>query len=49
MELQRPAQDRSLEIEFNNQKAIQVFDGTNGWKLRPFLNRHEVETYTPDE
>ena len=48
MELQRPRKTR-LEIEFKNQKAIQVFDGSNGWKLRPFLNRHEVENYTPDE
>jgi hypothetical protein len=26
-----------------------VYDGTNGWKLRPFLNRLEVEPYTADE
>jgi hypothetical protein len=26
-----------------------VYDGTNGWKLRPFLNRREVEPYTADE
>lgn len=48
MELKRPRKQR-LEIEFNHQKAIQVFDGTNGWKLRPFLNRHEVEPFTADE
>jgi outer membrane lipoprotein-sorting protein len=48
MELKRPKKMR-LELEFNGQTAIQVFDGTNGWKLRPFLNRHEVEPYTPDE
>ncbi len=28
---------------------MQVYDGTQGWKLRPFLNRHEVENYTADE
>jgi hypothetical protein len=28
---------------------VQVYDGTNGWKLRPFLNRRDVEPYTPDE
>jgi outer membrane lipoprotein-sorting protein len=38
-----------MELEFNGQTAIQVFDGTNGWKLRPFLNRREVEPYTPEE
>jgi outer membrane lipoprotein-sorting protein len=48
MELKRPKKMR-LELEFNGQTAIQVFDGTNGWKLRPFLNRHEVEPYTSDE
>jgi outer membrane lipoprotein-sorting protein len=38
-----------LEIEFNGQTAVQVYDGTHGWKLRPFLNRHEVEPFTADE
>jgi outer membrane lipoprotein-sorting protein len=38
-----------LELDFRGQTAIQVYDGVNGWKLRPFLNRHEVESYTPDE
>ena len=28
---------------------MQVYDGTQGWKLRPFLNRHEVETMTAEE
>src|SRR6267378_3573287 len=48
MELKRPRKTR-LELEFNGQTAVQVFDGTNGWKLRPFLNRHELEPYTPEE
>lgn len=38
-----------LEIDFRGQTAIQVYDGTRGWKLRPFLNRHEVEPFTRDE
>ena len=38
-----------LEIEFNGQTAVQVYDGTQGWKLRPFLNRHDVEPFTADE
>ena len=37
------------EIQFNGQTAIQVYDGSQGWKLRPFLNRHQVEKYTADE
>ena len=48
MELQRGRKQR-LEIEFNGQTALQVYDGSQGWKLRPFLNRHEVEKYTADE
>lgn len=48
MEMQRPRKMR-LEITFQNQTAVQVFDGVNGWKLRPFLGRDEAEPYTPDE
>jgi outer membrane lipoprotein-sorting protein len=48
LEMQRPHKTR-LEIEFAGQTAIQVFDGTNGWKLRPFLGRREVEAYTSEE
>lgn len=48
MLLKRPRKMR-LEIEFNGQTAIQVYDGANGWKLRPFLNRHDVESYTTEE
>jgi hypothetical protein len=48
MDLERGRKKR-VEIEFNGQTAIQVYNGTQGWKLRPFLNRHQVETYTPDE
>jgi len=48
MELKRPRRSR-VELEVANDKAIQVYDGTNGWKLRPFLNRRDVEPFTPDE
>jgi len=48
MDLKRPRKTR-IEIQFNGQTAVQVYDGTNGWKLRPFLNRHEVEKFTPEE
>ncbi len=48
LELKRPRKMR-MELQFNGQTAIQVFDGANGWKLRPFLNRHQVEPYTPEE
>ena len=48
MDMQRGRKSR-LELQFNGQTAIQVYDGTQGWKLRPFLNRHEVEPYTAEE
>lgn len=48
MELKRPRKMR-LELKFKGEAAVQVYDGTNGWKLRPFLNRHEVEPYTQEE
>lgn len=48
MELKRPRRSR-VEVTFNGQNAVQVFDGTNGWKLRPYLNRRQVEPYTSDE
>ena len=44
----RPRKSR-LEIIFKDQTSVQVYDGTQGWKVRPFLNRNEVETYTPAE
>jgi hypothetical protein len=48
MELARPRKMR-FELQFNGQTAVQVFDGANGWKLRPFLGRRVVEPYTADE
>jgi hypothetical protein len=48
MELKRPGKVR-LEIEFNGQTAVQLFDGQNGWKLRPYLGRNDVEPYTAEE
>ncbi len=48
MELKRPRKMR-IELTFNGQTAVQVFDGANGWKLRPFLNRRVVEPYTTEE
>ena len=48
MELKRPRKMR-FELQFSGQTAVQVFDGLNGWKLRPYLNRRMVEPYTADE
>jgi outer membrane lipoprotein-sorting protein len=48
MNLKRPNMMR-FEMEFRGDTAVQAYDGTNGWKLRPFLGRNEVETFTPEE
>jgi outer membrane lipoprotein-sorting protein len=44
----RPRKSR-LEIVFKDQTSVQVYDGAQGWKLRPFLNRNEVEPYSAAE
>lgn len=48
MEMQRPRKMR-FELQFRGDTAVQVYDGQHGWKLRPFLNRHQVEPYTKEE
>jgi hypothetical protein len=48
MDLARPRKMR-FELDVAGQTAIQVYDGTNGWKLRPYLNRRVVEPFTEDE
>src|SRR5205807_8941334 len=48
MEMKRPRKTR-VEIEFANDKAVQVYDGANGWKLRPYLGRRDVEPFSADE
>lgn len=48
LEMKRPRKTR-VELKFQGQTAIQVYDGSTGWKLRPFLNRHEVEPFNEDE
>lgn len=48
LEMERPRKSR-LELKFNGQTAVQVYDGANGWKVRPFLNRPEVEPFSEEE
>ncbi len=48
MEMKRPHKSR-VELEFAGKTAVQVYDGTQGWKLRPFLNRDDVEPFTKEE
>lgn len=46
--MKRPHKSR-LEITFAGKNAVQTWDGVQGWKLRPFLNRDDVEPFTPAE
>jgi outer membrane lipoprotein-sorting protein len=48
MKMKRPHMSR-LEIVFQGKTAMQVYDGEQGWKIRPFLGRDEVESFTPAE
>ena len=48
LDMKRPGKSR-LEIQFAGNTAVQVYDGKQGWKLRPFLNRNEVEPFTAAE
>ena len=48
MQMKRSHKSR-LEIRFQDQTAVQVYDGEQGWKLRPFLGRDEAEPFTPIE
>lgn len=48
LDVKRPRKSR-LEIDVAGKTAVQVYDGTQGWKLRPFLNRDDVEPFTADE
>jgi len=48
LEFKRPMKTR-LELEFNGQTAVQVYDGTQGWKLRPYLGRTNWDAYSAAE
>jgi outer membrane lipoprotein-sorting protein len=48
LEKKRPRKTR-VELVFANDTAVQVYDGANGWKLRPYLGRKSVEPYSPEE
>jgi outer membrane lipoprotein-sorting protein len=46
--MKRPHKSR-LEITFAGKNATQVYDGSQGWKVRPFLSRDDVDPFTPAE
>lgn len=48
LDIKRPGKSR-VEIEFAGKTAVQVYDGANGWKVRPYLNRNDAEPFTAEE
>jgi hypothetical protein len=48
VDMKRPTLSR-VEIQFAGKTAVQVYDGKNGWKVRPYLNRNDVEPFTAEE
>jgi hypothetical protein len=48
LEMKRPRKTR-LEIDFQNQTAVQIYDGSQGVKIRPYLGRTTPEAYTAAE
>lgn len=48
LEFKRPLKSR-LELDFNSQTAVQVYDGVNGWKKRPYLGRDDWQPYGAEE
>jgi hypothetical protein len=48
LDLQRSRKQR-FELLFSGKKALQVYDGNNGWKLRPYLNRLDIEPFSAEE
>jgi hypothetical protein len=48
LDLMRPHMSR-VELQFQGKTSLQVFDGSSGWKLRPYLGRGDVEPYTAEE
>jgi outer membrane lipoprotein-sorting protein len=48
LQVKRPNKQR-LAIEFAGHTSLQVYDGKNGWKLRPYLNRADPEPFSQDE
>jgi len=48
LEMKRPNKSR-FELEFAGKTAVQVYDGTNGWMTRPYLNRDDWEPFSPEQ
>lgn len=44
----RPHKTR-VELQVAGKTALQVYDGTQGWKVRPYLNRDAAEPFSSEE
>jgi outer membrane lipoprotein-sorting protein len=48
LDMKRPDLSR-VEVVFAGKTAVQIYDGSHGWMLRPFLNRDDWEPFTPEQ
>jgi len=48
LDMERPNRSR-VEVRFAGKTSIQVFDGQQGWMVRPYLNRTDAEPFTPQQ
>jgi hypothetical protein len=48
LEMKRPHKSR-VEVQFDGKTSVQVYDGSNGWMMRPYLNRDDWEPFSPDQ
>ena len=46
--MKRPNKAR-VELEFDGKTAVQVYDGSAGWLLRPYLNRDDWEPFSAEQ
>ena len=46
--MKRPHMSR-LELRFEEPAAVQTYNGSQGWKFRPFLGRNDIEPFTAAE
>jgi len=47
-DMKRPRKLR-FALNFDGQKAVQIYDGAHGWKIRPYLGRTDAEPYSPED
>jgi len=48
LDVKRPRKAR-IEVQFNGETAVHIYDGQNAWKIMPFLDRYNVEPYPSEE